>query len=113
IVTGDSGHGMTHGTIAGLLLTDLILGKENPWTKIYDPSRMSALRAPIDYVRENINVAGQYVQHFTPGEVKSLAEVTLGQGAILRVGLKKIAVSRNDDGEAHALSAVCTHLGCV
>ena len=30
-VTGDSGNGMTHGTIAGMLLTDLILGRHNPW----------------------------------------------------------------------------------
>jgi glycine/D-amino acid oxidase-like deaminating enzyme len=39
IATGDSGMGMTHGTIAGILLTDLILGRENPWAAIYDPSR--------------------------------------------------------------------------
>ena len=29
IATGDSGNGMTHGTIAGILLTDLIVGREN------------------------------------------------------------------------------------
>jgi glycine/D-amino acid oxidase-like deaminating enzyme len=28
IATGDSGHGMTHGTIAGMLLSDLILGRD-------------------------------------------------------------------------------------
>ncbi|MGH9979819.1 MAG: NAD(P)/FAD-dependent oxidoreductase, partial [Nitrososphaeraceae archaeon] len=31
ISTGDSGNGITHGTIAGILLTDLILGRSNPW----------------------------------------------------------------------------------
>ncbi|HUQ68809.1 MAG TPA: FAD-dependent oxidoreductase [Planctomycetaceae bacterium] len=39
IATGDSGMGMTHGTIAGMLLTDLILGRPNAWAKLYDPSR--------------------------------------------------------------------------
>ena len=39
IATGDSGNGITHGTIAGMLITDLILGKNNPWTTLYDPSR--------------------------------------------------------------------------
>ena len=39
IATGDSGKGMTHGTIAGMLLTDLILGRDNPWATLYDPSR--------------------------------------------------------------------------
>ena len=39
IATGDSGMGITHGTIAGMLLTDLILGKRNPWETLYNPSR--------------------------------------------------------------------------
>src|SRR5256714_149332 len=39
IATGDSGMGMTHGTIAGILLTDLIQRRRNPWTHVYDPSR--------------------------------------------------------------------------
>ena len=39
IATGDSGNGMTHGTIAGIILSDLINGKKNPWTELYDPSR--------------------------------------------------------------------------
>ena len=39
IATGDSGHGMTHGTIAGMLISDLIQNRDNDWKKIYDPSR--------------------------------------------------------------------------
>ncbi|HWA99797.1 MAG TPA: FAD-dependent oxidoreductase, partial [Pirellulales bacterium] len=31
IATGDSGMGMTHGTIAGILISDLIMGRDNPW----------------------------------------------------------------------------------
>jgi glycine/D-amino acid oxidase-like deaminating enzyme len=41
IATGDSGMGLTHGTIAGILLTDLIMGRENPWAALYSPSRAS------------------------------------------------------------------------
>jgi glycine/D-amino acid oxidase-like deaminating enzyme len=43
IATGDSGMGLTHGTIAGILLTDLISGRHNPWTALYDPSRKTLL----------------------------------------------------------------------
>ncbi len=111
IVTGDSGHGMTHGTIAGLLLTDLILGRDNPWAPIYDPSR-TPVRAPLEFVRENINVAAQYVDYVTPGEVKSVDEIAPGQGALVRCGLGKIAVYRDPKGGLHERSAVCTHLGC-
>ena len=39
IATGDSGNGMTHGTIAGIILCDLIQGKENRWANLYNPNR--------------------------------------------------------------------------
>ena len=39
IVTGDSGMGLTHGVIASMLITDLIMGRTNPWVALYDPSR--------------------------------------------------------------------------
>jgi Rieske Fe-S protein len=112
VATGDSGHGMTHGTIAGILLTDLITGRDNPWATLYDPSRRT-LRAAADYVRENVNVAAQYTDYVTPGEVESPDEIRPGHGAIVRRGAKKIAAYRAEDGTLHERSAVCTHLFCI
>lgn len=40
IATGDSGQGMTFGTIAGVLLTDLIQGRKNRWGDLYSPARV-------------------------------------------------------------------------
>src|SRR5205807_1298928 len=54
IATGDSGMGMTHGTIAGLLLADLILGRPNPWAGLYDPSRKT-ISAADEFALENLN----------------------------------------------------------
>ena len=84
IATGDSGMGMTHGTIAGMLLTDLIQGRKNEWEDLYSPSRIR-LKALPEYVSENVNVAAQYADYIT---------------------------TKHDD-EAHKLSKVCPHLGCV
>lgn len=112
IATGDSGQGMTHGTIAGILLTDLILGRPNPWARLYDPSRKT-LKSFRDFASENLNVARQYLDHLAPGEVSSPDQIPPGHGAIVRQGLKKLAVQRDDTGQLHTLSATCTHLGCV
>ena len=111
IATGDSGNGMTHGTIAGIILTDLILGRPNVWARLYDPSRKT-FGAAVDFVRENLNVASQYVDWLTPSEVDSAAEVAPGSGAVIRSGLTKIAVYRDLDGVLHEHSAICPHLGC-
>ncbi|MCA1564230.1 MAG: FAD-dependent oxidoreductase [Acidobacteria bacterium] len=112
IATGDSGNGMTHGTIAGMLLTDLISGRENKWAELYDPSRktLSAIR---DFAQENLNVAAQYTDLLTPGEVSDASEIEAGEGAIIRRGLTKVACHRDASGALHERSAICVHLGCV
>jgi glycine/D-amino acid oxidase-like deaminating enzyme/nitrite reductase/ring-hydroxylating ferredoxin subunit len=112
VATGDSGHGMTHGTIAGMLITDLILGRTNEWARLYDPSRKT-LRSTIEYARENINVARQYIDYVSPGELGSESEIRPGEGAVIRHGLKKLAVYRDEAGTLHRASAVCPHLGCI
>jgi glycine/D-amino acid oxidase-like deaminating enzyme/nitrite reductase/ring-hydroxylating ferredoxin subunit len=112
IATGDSGMGMTHGTIAGMLLTDLILGKKNPWETLYDPAR-KPVRAAAQFAKENLNVAAQYVDWITPSEVESVREIQPGSGAVLRRGLSKVAVYRDGKGNCTEMSATCPHLGCI
>lgn len=112
IATGDSGNGMTHGTIAGILITDLILGRENAWSKLYEPSRVS-LRATPTFLKENLNVARQYADLATAGEISSLDELPNNSGAVMRHGAKKVAVYRDESGEVHRCSAVCPHLYCI
>jgi glycine/D-amino acid oxidase-like deaminating enzyme/nitrite reductase/ring-hydroxylating ferredoxin subunit len=112
IATGDSGMGLTHGTIAGMLIKDLILGRNNPWTSLYDPSRKS-LRSALTFAEENLNVAAQYATWITPGEVGAPEEIKPGTGSILRRGFSKIAAYRDDTGKLHERSAVCPHLGCI
>jgi glycine/D-amino acid oxidase-like deaminating enzyme/nitrite reductase/ring-hydroxylating ferredoxin subunit len=112
IATGDSGMGMTHGTIAGMLISDLILGRPNPWEKLYDPGRVR-LRAADDFVRENLNTFAQYKEYFTPGDEPEVAAIPAGEGALVRRGLVKVAAYKSTDGTVHECSAVCPHLGAI
>ena len=112
IATGDSGMGMTHGTIAGMLLTDLIRGRTNAWAELYDPSRVR-VRATPEFAQENANVVAQYAEWVTGGDVESVENIPLNSGAVVREGMSKIAVYRDAQGAYHAHSAVCTHLGCI
>ena len=112
VATGDSGMGMTHGTIAGMLICDLIQGRPNRWATLYDPSRIRAGAAG-DFIKENLNVAAQYTSWVTPGDVASVDEITPNTGALIREGATKVAVFRDQAGQIHRMSAVCTHLGCI
>jgi len=112
VATGDSGMGMTHGTIAGQLLTDLIQGREHPWAAVYDPRR-KRLGAAGTFARENLNVARQYGDWLNGSEVSSVDEIPPEGAALLRRGLRMLAVYRDRAGQLVERSAVCPHLGCV
>jgi glycine/D-amino acid oxidase-like deaminating enzyme/nitrite reductase/ring-hydroxylating ferredoxin subunit len=113
VVTGDSGNGMTHGTLGGMITADLIAGRANPWAALYDPARKT-LQAAGSFIDENANVLGHLVGDWiSRGEVKERRQIPIGSGAIVRDGLDLRAVYRDNDGRFHELSAACTHLGCV
>jgi glycine/D-amino acid oxidase-like deaminating enzyme/nitrite reductase/ring-hydroxylating ferredoxin subunit len=114
IATGDSGMGMTHGTIAGIVLSDLVIGRENPWAPAYDPSRAPAGGVG-DWTKENLNVARQYLDWAKPSgsAEKEPASLRPGEGCVFQRGLHKVAIHRDSDGTLHERSAVCPHLGCI
>jgi glycine/D-amino acid oxidase-like deaminating enzyme/nitrite reductase/ring-hydroxylating ferredoxin subunit len=113
IATGDSGHGMTHGTLAGLIIRDLIEERDNPFAALYEPARKNLLAAGT-YLGENANVVGHLIRDWTrSGEYRDRTQIAPGQGAILREGMAPVAVYRDELGVLHECSAVCPHLGCV
>jgi glycine/D-amino acid oxidase-like deaminating enzyme/nitrite reductase/ring-hydroxylating ferredoxin subunit len=124
IATGDSGNGITHGTIAGILLTDLILGKSNPWTALYDPSRKPR-KAPGTKSEEGVQTQFQEEKpadeskqesdkkSFTKDEEKMAYVENLEEGQGMVLEEKKIAAYKDHKGQLHTYSAVCTHLGCT
>jgi glycine/D-amino acid oxidase-like deaminating enzyme/nitrite reductase/ring-hydroxylating ferredoxin subunit len=109
--TGDSGQGMTHGAMAGLLIPDLIVSGQSTWAETFAPSR-KPLRAITNYARENITAIKNFAEYIAPGEISSYDELERGKGAIVREGLRKVAAYRDQNGKLHKCSAVCTHLGC-
>lgn len=112
VITGDSGTGMTHGTLGARLVADLILGRTNPFAGLYSPSRWmpGALKTLIE---ENANLAAQYTDWLTGSEVASAADIPKGHGAVVRDGLSKTAVYKDDKGQVHEMTAVCPHLGGI
>lgn len=105
IVTGDSGNGMTYAGIAAVLIPDLIEGKHNEWTKMFDPARITARSAP-EFFKENMHNFAQYKDWVAP--VKH--DISAGHGEVVRRHGKPIAVYHAPDGSMVECSAVCPHL---
>jgi glycine/D-amino acid oxidase-like deaminating enzyme/nitrite reductase/ring-hydroxylating ferredoxin subunit len=137
IATGDAGQGITHGTIAGMMFAELLAPKRHahggrcdeandgvdaeedaldgnlePWTRLYDPGRVSA-KAIGEYTKDGINAVAQYARWLKGSDVDGDANIPRGSGAIQRRGLSLVAVYVDPAGEQHACSAVCPHLGAI
>ncbi|MGM8228985.1 FAD-dependent oxidoreductase [Cellvibrio sp. ARAG 10.3] len=112
IITGDSGNGMTHCTIGAMIISDLICGRENKWEALYSPKR-KITHGLAEFFSEQADVAMKYSEWLSAGEVKSVEDIRHGEGAIVREGIHKLAVYRDEQGSLHSLSAKCTHMGCV
>ena len=112
--TGFNKWGMTNGTLSAMIISDLILGRGNPWAQLYDAKRLKPLSAAKKFAQENVQVAARWVGDRLPGKAAgSVAALAPGDGEVLRVDGQKVAVHRDDAGTLHALSPVCTHLGCI
>jgi glycine/D-amino acid oxidase-like deaminating enzyme/nitrite reductase/ring-hydroxylating ferredoxin subunit len=112
IITGDSGNGMTHGTLGGMIITDLITGIANPWASIYDPSRIT-LNITGKYLNEVGNMILQYADWFGADDISNVDDLKAGEGAIISSGFKKVTVYRDEKNKLHSCSGVCPHMGGI
>jgi glycine/D-amino acid oxidase-like deaminating enzyme/nitrite reductase/ring-hydroxylating ferredoxin subunit len=112
--TGFSGNGMTFGTLAGMMLSDAIRGRRNPWAELFDPGRKAVAHGLWDYVKENADYPYYFIRdRFTRAEARSLRSIARGEGRVIERGDAKVAASRGLDGSIALRSAICTHMGCV
>lgn len=113
IATGFTGDGLTFGVVSALLLSDLLTGKDNPLAKVYAPNRANIVASAKDWVEENLTTMYHFVKDRLTTDASEAAEVPRGEGRIVRVEGKQLAVYRDDNDVVHALSPVCTHMHCI
>lgn len=109
VVTGDSGNGLTHGTLAGLIIRDLIRDGHHPWAHLYDPNR-KMLRSAKDFIKENMNAFAQYTDWVKGHPEKDIESLPLNEGIVVTKGTKKIAVYKDARGCIYECNAICPHL---
>jgi glycine/D-amino acid oxidase-like deaminating enzyme/nitrite reductase/ring-hydroxylating ferredoxin subunit len=114
VATGFGGWGMTNGILAGQLLTRLITGDPPDWADLYDPRRVHPVKEAGGVLLQQVKVARHFVgDRLRSSHVDNLDDIEPGTGAVLRVHGERAAVYRDPAGTIHAVSATCTHLGCI
>jgi glycine/D-amino acid oxidase-like deaminating enzyme/nitrite reductase/ring-hydroxylating ferredoxin subunit len=115
VATGFGGWGMSNGVASALVLADLLLGRPNSWATLYDAKRLKPVTSAVDFAKENANVAKRWLGDRARAAAadESLDALAPGEGRVVRLNGQLVGVRRDASGALHAVSAVCTHLGCV
>lgn len=115
LATGFGGWGMTNGTIAGKVISDLILGNDNQYVSLFDPSRSKPVSAVSKFIKNNLDVAKKFFAGRRLGSDRFAmpTELKPGGGSIIEYGEEKVAAHREISGKTITLSSKCTHLGCT
>jgi Rieske Fe-S protein len=112
IVTGDSGNGLTHATIAGTLIADLINGRPNVWERIYKPSRFKLFKAGKTLLGEFFSGLISYLAN-KPKPDDDLSKVEVGAGRVVELEGRTYGVYKDEHAACHLVDAKCTHLKCT
>ena len=113
--TGFKKWGMTGGTVAGMIISDLVTGRVNPWVDVFDATRVEpGMQSAKKFVKENASVGVHFVkdrlQRLRAADVGELAP---GEGGMVKLEGQTVGAYRDPAGVLHAVSVTCTHLGCT
>lgn len=114
VATGFQKWGLTTAMVAGRLLVDVISGTtDDRLADVLSPTRVTVTASARSFIEHNLDVATRFVGDRVTPEAAHVDDIGPGGGGTVRVDGRMLAVSRDDDGQATTLSAVCTHMGCI
>ncbi|KKR20823.1 MAG: putative oxidoreductase [Parcubacteria group bacterium GW2011_GWE2_39_37] len=112
VITGFGEWGMTTSLVSAKLITDLVMGRKNNWSQLYDPTKVKPM-ASFKQFREMLTRGlKNYLQYFKKDKTV-FADLEKGTGRTMTLKGQKAAVYKDENGRVHSYSAVCTHLGCI
>jgi len=113
IATGYFADGLVYGTLAGIIIGDLILENTNPLTKTYQSNRFDLMASAKFITKENANVLIQYFKDYPLFSSSDYHDIKVGEGKVVEIDKEKCGVSRDENNQLHIVSAVCTHMKCI
>lgn len=112
--TGYNGNGLVFGTVAAQMISDAILGIENPYASILSPGRVKPVAGFVEFVKENADVVSQFIgKRFSYEKISVLSELAKGEAVLAEWESKKVALYKDEQGKVFAMDPVCPHAGCI
>lgn len=113
LATGFKKWGMTTGTVAAMIITDMILGKSNPWEEVYDPSRFKPIESAKSLISQAVEATKGLIGDRILPTHKEASQIAPGEGAIVKIEGERVAAYRDQNGTLYTLDPSCKHMGCI
>jgi glycine/D-amino acid oxidase-like deaminating enzyme/nitrite reductase/ring-hydroxylating ferredoxin subunit len=113
VATGFAKWGLSAGTAAAMMITDMLAGRENPWLPAFDATRIGGPRTVAELVKDNLLVGKEFVGgHLGRLKASSVEHLGAGEGGVVEVDGHAVGAYRDPAQNVHAVGITCTHLGC-
>lgn len=112
VATGYRKWGMTNGTVAAQLMTDIVLGETTQYEELFAPQRFKANPSIRKAVSENFNVAKELIKGKLDRSDSDLGELSYDEATTIRRDGERIGAYRDEKGNLHIVDTTCTHVGC-
>jgi len=115
VATGFGGWGMSNAMVAGALLSGHIQGNAPVWADLYDPWRAPGPRSWGSIAKEQLEIGAYFASGHVKGQLHRTdgSDLQAGQWAVVASGVSPRAMYRDEAGQLHCVSALCTHLHCL
>ena len=114
VATGYAADGLTWGEVAAAVIGDLILGRETEAARLFNPRRFTPVKSAKTWAALNAGVARHLAtDYFGLDKLDDLDRVAAGEGKVVEMSGKKVAVYRAPDNTLSVLSPVCPHMKCI
>ncbi|RKQ13959.1 FAD-dependent oxidoreductase [Oceanobacillus bengalensis] len=112
VATGFRKWGMTNGTQAAQIIADKIIGKENPYTSLFTPSRFQSDPSLKKFMQINADVAKHLIKGKLEYTENNLDKLAPDDAVITRIHGKRTGVYKDENEKLHMVDTTCTHMGC-
>lgn len=114
VATGYNGNGITLGSLAGKILSDMIVEGHSKYGELFNPRRVKPMAGFSKFTSHNLNVATHWIgDKISKKHISELDSLENDEGRVVRYEGKTLAIYKDPSGEVHALRSLCTHVQCT
>lgn len=112
VATGFNKWGMTNGTTAAKVITDLIMKRRNEYSEFFAPTRSSFPNSIKPFISTNMNVTKEFIKGKFDTTKQSISNIKTDQAIVTKIKGSRIGIYKDQQNNIHAVKTTCTHLGC-